>query len=78
MLRALELWCHDPGVTTPVLKLFSELAQNRFGFQFFLCVFAFIVSLIRSQRLQFDVSSPNGILLFREVSKVLVGYGTYV
>ena len=29
----------------------------------------------RSQRLQFDVSSPNGILLFREVSKVIVGYG---
>jgi hypothetical protein len=31
----------------------------------------------RSQRLQFDVSSPNGILLFREVSKVIVGYGLY-
>jgi len=32
----------------------------------------------RSQRLQFDVSSPNGILLFREVSKVIVGYGSYI
>ena len=30
---------------------------------------------LRSQRLQFDVSSPNGILLFREISKVIVGYG---
>lgn len=30
----------------------------------------------RTQRLTFDSSSPNGILLFREVSKVLVTYGT--
>jgi exportin-7 len=60
LIRALELWYHDPAVTTPVLKLFAELAQNR------------------SQRLQFDVSSPNGILLFREVSKVIVGFGTRV
>ena len=29
LLRALELWYHDPSVTTPVLKLFAELAQNR-------------------------------------------------
>ncbi|XP_039275747.1 uncharacterized protein LOC111060310 isoform X4 [Nilaparvata lugens] len=32
----------EPQVTTPVLKLFRQLVQNR------------------SQRLQFDVSSPNG------------------
>ena len=51
------MWFHDPAVTTPVLKLFSELVTNR------------------SQRLQFDVSSPNGILLFREASKVIVAYG---
>ena len=41
--RAIEVWYQDPQVTTPVLKLFAELVQNR------------------SQRLQFDVSSPNGI-----------------
>ena len=29
----------------------------------------------RSQRLQFEVSSPNGILLFREASSMLVTYG---
>lgn len=28
----------------------------------------------RSQRLQFDVSSPNGILLFRETSKLICCY----
>ena len=44
-------------MTTPILKLFAELVQNR------------------SQRLQFDVSSPNGILLFREASKIICTYG---
>ncbi len=81
--RAVEIWYSDPQVrmvlidsfsprlppstfhffwgggqvTTPVLKLFAELVQNR------------------SQRLQFDVSSPNGILLFREASKIICTYG---
>lgn len=32
----------------------------------------------RSQRLQFDVSSPNGILLFRETSKMITTYGTLI
>lgn len=59
LLHAIDLWYHDPQVTTPVLKLFAELVQNR------------------SQRLQFDVSSPNGILLFREASKVICSYGEF-
>lgn len=59
LIRAIELWPHDPQVTTPILKLFAELVQNR------------------SQRLQFDISSPNGILLFREASKVICTYGKY-
>lgn len=41
-IRGLEIWSHDPDVTTPVLKLYAELVQNK------------------SQRLQFDVASPNG------------------
>lgn len=60
MLRALELWSHDPAVTTPVLKLFAELVQNR------------------SQRLLFELSSPNGILLFREASKAICCYGSRI
>lgn len=44
-------------MTSPLLKLFAELVQNR------------------SQRLQFDSTSPNGVLLFREASKVLCSYG---
>ncbi|XP_025828927.1 exportin-7 isoform X1 [Agrilus planipennis] len=60
LLRAIELWYHDPQVTTPVLKLFAEIVQNR------------------SQRLQFDVSSPNGILLFRETSKLICSYGSRI
>merc|ERR1719259_51095 len=58
--RAVEIWFQDPQVTTPILKLFAELVQNR------------------SQRLQFDVSSPNGILLFREASKIICTYGTRI
>lgn len=60
LIRAVELWAHDPSVTTPVLKFFSELVQNR------------------SQRLQFDVSSPDGILLFRETSKLICCYGKLI
>ena len=58
--RAVEIWYSDPQVTTPILKLFAELVQNR------------------SQRLQFDVSSPNGILLFREASKIICAYGSRI
>lgn len=57
---AIDLWYHDPQVTTPVLKLYAELVHNR------------------SQRLQFDISSPNGILLFRDTSKLLVNYGNKI
>uniref|UniRef100_A0A2K5F7L3 Importin N-terminal domain-containing protein n=1 Tax=Aotus nancymaae TaxID=37293 RepID=A0A2K5F7L3_AOTNA len=32
----------------------------------------------RSQRLQFDVSSPSGILLFRETSKMITMYGNRI
>ncbi len=32
----------------------------------------------KTQRLTFDSSSPNGILLFREVSKLIVAYGSQV
>jgi exportin-7 len=32
----------------------------------------------RSQRLLFDVSSPNGILLFREASKMVCAYGSRI
>lgn len=34
--------------------------------------------LNKAQRLTFDCSSPNGILLFREVSKLLVAYGSRI
>jgi exportin-7 len=34
--------------------------------------------LNKTQRLTFDSSSPNGILLFREVSKLIVAYGSRV
>lgn len=46
LIRAVEIWAHDPAVTTPVLKFFSEFVQNRsqrlvFGLleNFFILVF---------------------------------------
>lgn len=30
------------------------------------------------QRLQFDVTSPNGVLLFREASKTITCYGEHI
>lgn len=60
LIRAVELWAHDPAVTTPVLKLFAELLH------------------CRTQRLQGNVSSPMGILLFREASKLICIYGNRI
>ncbi|KAI8033655.1 hypothetical protein M5D96_013609, partial [Drosophila gunungcola] len=60
LLRAMELWAHDPAVTTPVLKLFAELVH------------------CRTQRLAGNVSSPMGILLFREASKLICIYGNRI
>jgi hypothetical protein len=34
--------------------------------------------LNKAQRLTFDSSSPNGILMFREVSKIIVAYGSRI
>ncbi|XP_068625831.1 exportin-7-A [Battus philenor] len=60
LLRGLEVWFSEPALSTPVLKLAAELAQNR------------------NQRLHFDVSSPNGILLFRELSAIICAYGSRI
>ncbi|KAI8427082.1 hypothetical protein MSG28_014720 [Choristoneura fumiferana] len=60
LLRGIEVWFSEPALTTPVLKVTAELAQNR------------------NQRLHFDVSSPNGILLFRELANVICGYGSRI
>lgn len=60
LLRAMDLWAHDPAVTTPILKLFAELVH------------------CRTQRLAGNVSSPMGILLFREASKLICIYGNRI
>ncbi len=31
-----------------------------------------------AQRLQFDVTSPNGVLLFREASKTITSFGEHI
>jgi exportin-7 len=44
-------------VTTPLLKFFEELVNNK------------------NARIVFDNISPNGIILFKEASRVLLAYG---
>ena len=34
LLRGIELWYHEPALTTPILKLMCELAQNRYLWNF--------------------------------------------
>lgn len=64
---------------TPVLlkmcEVFSEAGEPAATNPLlkFFCEFIFN----RSQRIVFDCSSPNGILMFRETSKILVTYGTH-
>ena len=86
--KALKIWAHDPDVTTPILKCKTnsyqlDVRSNKTVRQMRLYNTVFIrgnlgmIELLqnRSQRLQFEVSSPNGILLFREASSMLVTYG---
>ena len=70
--KALKIWYHDPDVTTPILKCMSILLKNK-RLQMLLGMVELLQN--RSQRLQFEVSSPNGVLLFREASAMLVTYG---
>lgn len=44
----------------------------------FLHIWPNFAIFLRSERLNFDVSSPNGILLFREASKMICTYGEYL
>lgn len=60
LIAALDVWYDAPHVTTPILKFFAELANNRAG------------------RIAFDTSSPNGFLLFREISSCIVTFACRV
>jgi len=60
-----------------ILRMFEPWWENSF-----VCIpmLKFISSFTHQkyQRIDFPISSPNGILLFREISKVLVTYGNRV
>ncbi|KAL2895725.1 Ran-binding protein 17 [Bienertia sinuspersici] len=68
LLKAVATWADCPEVNYQlVLQVTTSLLK-------------FIAELVqnKAQRLTFDQSSPNSILLFQEVSKVLVAYGSRV
>lgn len=70
-------WIHDAH--TPVLlricEVFSEAGAPDVTNPLLKLYAEFVNN--KSQRIIFDSSSPNGILLFRETSKILVSYGTH-
>ncbi|KAJ1070341.1 hypothetical protein K5549_006889 [Capra hircus] len=68
-----------------VLQIFNnnfkqeDVKWHQFSGTIFLLTLIFFNKLHnRSQRLNFDVSSPNGILLFREASKMICTYGNQI
>lgn len=44
LLRGIELWYHEPVLTTPILKLMCELAQNRYTMGAYVTILMFFVS----------------------------------
>lgn len=64
---------HFPVIVASV-QAWADVPQVTTAILKFMAEFA----LNKTQRLTFDSSSPNGILLFREISKVLVTYGSRV
>ncbi len=42
------------------------------------CVCVLLFIFIFPQRVTFDVTSPNGVLLFREASKIITCYGEHI
>eukprot|EP00127_Corallochytrium_limacisporum_P005963 Clim_evm40s215 gene=Clim_evmTU40s215 len=63
-----------PNHMEPMTKCFGDFAGTPTVADPFLKFTAELVHN-RSQRLEFDISSPNGILLFRETSKIICAYG---
>lgn len=62
-----------------LLVINKDARRSKPVFGFFTCAhrLMFFAVFLRSQRLNFDVSSPNGILLFREASKMICTYGEH-
>eukprot|EP00731_Ephydatia_muelleri_P021099 Em0013g826a len=66
-----------PRVTTIVLQALAIWYHDPIVTTPILKLMAELV-LNRSQRLQFEVTSPNGVLLFREASKAIACYGEQI
>lgn len=64
---------------TPVMLKICEVFSEAGVYEVTTILLKFYAEFIynKSQRIIFDSSSPNGILLFRETSNILVTYGTH-
>lgn len=80
--RVAETWFHDPVVMTALMKFLQVLSFRLFPFT---CQLSFINVMScqefvanKSQRIYFENSSANGILLFRETSTIVCTYGSQI
>ena len=61
------------------LQLFNKAVELRYNEPFLIMPILKLMTKIvqnRSQRLRFEISLPNGILLFREASRLVYTYGS--
>eukprot|EP01062_Namystynia_karyoxenos_P054834 TRINITY_DN453_c0_g1_i2.p1 TRINITY_DN453_c0_g1~~TRINITY_DN453_c0_g1_i2.p1 ORF type:complete len:1126 (+),score=438.76 TRINITY_DN453_c0_g1_i2:162-3539(+) len=65
---------HNPGTSSLMLRICQAYAGDNSVVVPLLRFYSDLVNN-RSQRISFESSSPNGILLFREASALLVAYG---
>ena len=75
VLLGMQAWCDAPAVIIPLLKFIAELVYNRSQVTDYVCARICHRVMWVLQRVVFDNCSPNGILLFREMSKLLVAFG---
>ncbi|KAK9122587.1 hypothetical protein Sjap_012189 [Stephania japonica] len=78
LLKGISHWTDTPEVGHIIfaLSLLNSLAMNQVTTPLLKFMAEFVLN--KAQRLTFDSSSPNGILLFREVSKIIVAYGSRI
>jgi exportin-7 len=81
LVQAVQIWGNCQQVDDPaVTSITNPSPCEHNNVQVMIPLLKFVAELVfnKGQRLTFDCSSPNGILLFRETSKVLVTYGNAI
>ncbi|KAK4339080.1 hypothetical protein RND71_040542 [Anisodus tanguticus] len=78
LLKAITVWADTPEFLELHCTSNPKGMENERRVTTPLLKFVAEFVLNKSQRLNFETSSPNGILLFRELSKLIVAYGSKI